>query len=285
MDNLKRIIRVNILYKYCDPKGGLEILKSGELKLPFVSDVNDPYEVNPYVYCGNDKEKLKQMILSSLSSQELLPENYDEDKILDDCEKNNVRENLIREKKRDFEEMKKRSCLLSVSGNKSSSLMWAHYAQGHCGIAIGIDFNLLFLMNEKASGIRMKLVDYLEERVQFDVLDPLDYRLVKDILKRKSIYWKYEEEFRCLFAEKLEDPSGMSLESLHLQGLAVKKDFEGKDKWFVKFNPDSVREIIFGIQTEDSLKERIISLKEKFPNVNLYQAEETETYKLKITKL
>jgi hypothetical protein len=42
---------MNVLYKYCDQKGIVKILESLELKLPYISQVNDPLECLPLFRC------------------------------------------------------------------------------------------------------------------------------------------------------------------------------------------------------------------------------------------
>jgi len=74
------------------------------------------------------------------------------------------------------------------------------------------------------------------------------------------------------------------LEILQRQGLAHLKDFNGKKTWFLRLNPVSIREVIFGLYTDESLKSDIRKLIERqdLQHVKLYQAEESETYTLNL---
>jgi len=56
------ILNMNILYKYCD-QDGIKIVESLELKLPYVSEVNDPLECLPFFYCPDDKAAMKEQWL------------------------------------------------------------------------------------------------------------------------------------------------------------------------------------------------------------------------------
>ena len=73
---------------------------------------------------------------------------------------------------------------------------------------------------------------------------------------------------------------------LEQQGLACLKDFNGKKTWFLRLNPESIREIIFGWYAEENLKLAIRKLIERpeLQHVKLYQAEEkgSETYTLNL---
>ena len=88
------------------------------------------------------------------------------------------------------------------SYNRSSILMWAHYADKHRGICIG--YNLFELAKELGvldfpnitSGFD---VEYVE---QYPELSPDDDGIIKS-LKIKSINWEYEEEMRIVDRKKI----------------------------------------------------------------------------------
>jgi hypothetical protein len=81
---------MNVLYKYCDQLGIVKILALLELKLPYISDVNDPLECLPVFQCSDTSEKEKHQKIQ--------------------------------------EEWKKRTLLLSVSRTAQNTVMWSHYA-------------------------------------------------------------------------------------------------------------------------------------------------------------
>jgi hypothetical protein len=96
-----------------------------------------------------------------------------------------------------------------------------------------------------------------------------------EILSTKSTEWTYEQEFRVIF----DDAYLMSLEQ---QGLACLKDFNGEKTWFLRLTPESIREVIFGLYTEEGLKSAIMKLIERpeLQHAKLYQTKESETYTL-----
>ncbi|MDD5281090.1 MAG: DUF2971 domain-containing protein [Candidatus Omnitrophica bacterium] len=274
---------MNILYKYCDCLGSIKILASLELKLPFASDINDPYDVRPYYYCGQEEDKIVKRVRLALQRNNFqMPDDSDQ-AILDIYKEKSMGDSIIDTAKKFQADSNKKSGLLSVSKNSRNTVMWAHYADKHQGIVIGIDFESLFLENDKVWGIKMYPVEYSSERLRVDVLDEYE-KYAEKVLFTKSDNWKYENEFRAFFAEKLEN-GGLDLESLKFRRLALFKDFCGKKTWFLRLNPQSIRKVIFGIYTDESLKLAIKKLAFDLPNVKLYQACESETYELNLTEI
>jgi len=269
---------MNVLYKYCDQKGIEIILRTLELKLPYISQVNDPLECLPFFYCPNDKAAIEALYLSALERRKRIPSaNYKQK--LENGEIHKILEESQRELQRDWNQRK--GCLLSVSKTAQNTVMWAHYADKHKGAVIGIDFNNVFPDTNKERGILMDAVSYSEHRPQINILEEPEGNVSREAYQKaimtKSDSWRYEEEFRTIF---LVD----KLEIFQQQGLAHLKDFNGKKTWFLRLNPVSIREVIFGLYTNESLKSDIRKLIERqdLQHVKLYQAEESETYTLNL---
>jgi hypothetical protein len=262
---------MSVLYKYCD-QAGIEILRSLELKLPYISQVNDPLECSPFLYCPNDKVAIEVRYLSALARRGRLPppdyKKLDIDLI---CEK---LEEIIREV---LEYYKSKSCLLSVSETAQNTVMWAHYTDKHKGAVIGIDFNHIFPDTNKERGILMNAVSYSKQRPQINILSELVPEIFGKSLLIKSVDWDYEKEFRSIFFVDY-------LEVMQRQGLANLKDFNGEKTWFLRLNPESIREVVFGLYTEESLKSAIRKLidRPELQHVKLYQSEESKTYTLNL---
>lgn len=274
---------MNILYKYCNCLGSIKILASLELKLPFVSDINDPYDVMPYYYCGQDEGKIIRRVRLALQRRDVQLQDDSDQAILELYKEKGLSDLLIDTEKKFQEDSNKKTGLVSVSGDSQNTTMWTHYSEMHQGIVIGIDFESLFLENGKTWGIKMYPVDYFPERLRVDVLDEYD-KYVDKVLFMKSDNWKYENEFRAFFAEKLEN-GGLDLESLKLRKLALFKDFYGKKTWFLRLNSQSIRQVIFGIYSDESLKLAVKKLVSDLPNARLYQACESETYEFNLTEI
>lgn len=122
---------------------------------------------------------------------------------------------------------------------------------------------------------------YSEDRPKINILEEPEGNVSCEAYQKavmtKSDSWSYEEEFRTIFP--VDD-----LEIMQQQELAHLKDFNGKKTWFLRLNPISIREVIFGLYTDESLKSDIRKLIERqdIQHVKLYQAEESETYTLNL---
>jgi len=268
---------MNVLYKYCDQKGIEIILRTLELKLPYISQVNDPIECLPFMYCPDDKAALKKLYLSvSQREKKPLPVDYKQK-----IETGEIRKKLEEGIRKTQEDLNAKGCLLSVSETAKNTVMWAHYADKHEGAVIGIDFDSVFPDTNEKRGILMDAVSYSKDRPQINILDnpegniPLE--AIEKAVRTKSVDWEYEKEFRAVFFVDF-------LEILQQQGLALLKDLDDKKTWFLRLNPVSIREVIFGLYTDESLKLAIRKLIERqdLQHVKLRQAEESETYTLNL---
>lgn len=76
--------------------------------------------------------------------------------------------------------------LCSLSKNCDNFLMWSHYANGHKGVAIGVQID--------ETKYTVKDIDYIENLRSFEKLDDLD---AINILCSKVDLWQYENEVRA----------------------------------------------------------------------------------------
>ncbi len=259
---------MNVLYKYCDQLGIVKILGSLELKLPYISQVNDPLECKPVFYCPKDKAAMKEQCLRTFKRNSIEPP-ADWDHKLDELHETGELRKMLEEGMLDrIMEESRRNCLLSVSETAKEPVMWAHYAEVHKGAVIGIDFDKLFKMHR---------VNYSENRPRINILHEFTLENSLEIATTKSDAWSYEKEFRTVFDDA-------SLMDLAQQGLTCFRDFNGQKTWFLRLNPKSIREVVFGLYTEESLKSAIRKLIERpeLQHVKLRQAEESETYNLNL---
>ena len=90
-----------------------------------------------------------------------------------------------------LEEHKKSLKFSSLSKYDSNPLMWAHYANGCRGVAIGLEFK---------DGVDFRDVIYGAQS-QLSVNKPSTLERAKQVLSYKSDFWLYEDEVRA-FAEK-----------------------------------------------------------------------------------
>ena len=110
--------------------------------------------------------------------------------------------------------------------------------------------------------------------------DGVSAELIKKAVMTKSDSWDYEEEFRTLLPPAC-------LDMLSQKKMACLKDFNGKQTWFLRLNPASIREVVFGLYARDNLKSKIGELikHQDLTHIKLFQAEESETYTLKLNPL
>lgn len=270
---------MNVLYKYCDQLGVVKILGSLELKLPYIAQVNDPLECLPYIDKQGGIAAMKEQCIRSFKRQGKVPSgNWKQ--ILQNKDRTGEVSKLQKDIAESIDDMKQKSCLLSVSKTAQNTVMWAHYADKHKGGVIGIDFDNIF----PGFRINMKRVDYSTQRPKLNIWDDFDssefQKKYFDTLITKSSEWHYESEFRNIF-------DGADLTDFGKDGLARLKDFKGRKTWFLRLNPESIREVVFGLYTEESLKSAIRKLIDlpELQHVKLYQAEESETYILNLKKI
>jgi hypothetical protein len=271
-----------ILYKYCDQVGVVKILESLELKLPFISEVNDPLECMPLFYWGEDISALERKCLSSLRNNNMVPSADFRERIQQIFNDGDFRKKLLKDMKKHQKYWNEhKGCLVSVSETSRNMVMWAHYANRHKGVVLGIDFDNIFKEKE---GIQMDPVEYHEERQKIDILmDHHSKEWLEEMMKSlliKSVDWKYEKECRNIFL--VDD-----LEKLQEKGLACLRKFKkvwfvlkGKKAWFLRLHPSSIKEIVFGLYAEESLKTDIRKFKyrQELQHVKLYNAVESDTY-------
>lgn len=273
---------MNIFYKYCD-QDGIKIVESLELKLPYVSEVNDPLECLPFFDCPDDKAAMKEQWLRTFSRNNISPPVNWEQILNELFERGEIRKELEESSLKCQKNLNQKSCLLSVSKTARNTVMWAHYADSHKGVVIGIDFDKVFYeICRIICGLKLNQVKYSEQRPRINILT--DFEIQPEAFFRttltKSSEWKYEREFRAVFPVD-------TLEKLRKEGFASLKDFNGKKTWFLRLNPESIREIVYGLYTEDSLKKKVIDLIKRpdLQHIKLYQAEESETYTLNLAEI
>lgn len=249
-----------------------------ELKLPYISDVNDVFDCSPYFYIENNYEKMKARYLTAFKRKKIpIPHDFDtkfraqfNDGSLFNCFKYGSED--------EFRKRSEKSVLICVSKNPLNFLMWAHYAEQHKGLVIEFDFQNILIENSLGSaGIKMFPVDYRNERPIIDVLIDPDTKEWSDQFNDfplvKSLDWKYEDEYRTVSAPE-------TLLEFEKYGLVCQKDYDHKKHWFLKINPSSVKSIILGLHSDKFLEQKIINLcKNPFfqhLKINKIQASESE---------
>lgn len=162
--------------------------------------------------------------------------------------------------------------MLCLTKNRQNLLMWSHYAQNHKGLVLGFDIKNSFFNSEEsftdfAFNLKKKFpvegfgtirpVEYLKKRKQVNYGHSVS---IHDILFTKSFHWEYEQEFRIL-------KSILNIEP-------AKQLSTGEKIYLIRFPKDCLKEVIFGLDTEESNKKEVEKLNETIydSNITLRQA-------------
>ena len=115
------ILNMNILYKYCDQEGFIKVLESLELKLPYISEVNDPLECKPYIDKYGGITAMEEQCFRSFRRNSKEPsDNWRQ--ILQNKYQTGEGAKLQKKIAGYIDDMKNNSCLLSVSKEARSSI-------------------------------------------------------------------------------------------------------------------------------------------------------------------
>lgn len=166
--------------------------------------------------------------------------------------------------------------VLCVTETHDNILMWAHYADQHCGCVF--EFDDLYI--EKPRLLREGYVRYHENiEPRSSPLDMLLYGetnevrelMIRDVAFSKRTFWGYEREYRFLFAESF----GEITTKIDMQNGTKNIDIKHQsDQLFsdVKFPKESLKSVIFGARSsQDKICEVVQSLKDGGYHCNLYQ--------------
>ncbi|PDS54539.1 hypothetical protein CO663_34725 [Rhizobium anhuiense] len=163
------------------------------------------------------------------------------------------------------------SGILSLTRTPVNALMWAHYAEQHHGIVIGIDVATACLTDETSNFIPAQFgsVIYASRRETSDFATrpstgiavgathhfPVDhYEKLQRVFLRKPLYWAYEEEVRVVKCLKgisgalAATPSG----SFELSSTSA------RDLHLYKLPEGSIRELYIGIRADTERAEHLV---------------------------
>lgn len=152
-----------ILYKYCDEKGGLDLLKNSRIKITNLADINDPFEFLPQR--DYEIEEFDKLV-----------------KHLYEYQKENYR-------------------ILSLSKSACNIVMWGHYCNKHKGILFKINTDKISDINGNRLEDALKEVTYAKERPKINLQSNDIKEMGKSlelITYTKFEDWKYEEEVRAI---------------------------------------------------------------------------------------
>lgn len=284
--------REHIYYKYLDYEGAEKTLEGRSLKFTHYSKLNDPFDAYFNDMYGFDIEEVrnnsKQLMQGAL--EENNPHKFSDISKLPLDDATNVcqqYQNFSPEMKQELhekvavEQKQRPDAVISqiilkqnihaakvmfetfgifcATSDYNNPLMWAHYADQHRGVVIGLKPNI-----EKDSVLtQMRLVQYTNERP--NLLNPSHQRenksydeFAKDafqrILHTKSPEWEYEKEYRIAMP------------------YAIKP---GEKMWLLNLFPREISSLYLGCRLSAASEKgrRLISLAKQFnPDVKIFQA-------------
>jgi hypothetical protein len=227
------------VYKYCNSLG-TDILLKLRLKITPPNRFNDPFEFAPRMEPSVARKEALRLIKNKQSQRKIFEKmiangqfsgSYKQFKKLTLLNREKMVQGVLggysevaADPRRDFIDLaSKDHGLLCLSAVGDNILMWSHYGQSHSGLVIGFDGqHALFSSNES----KLVEVEYREERVEMGYIATAHSRKleeqVKAVIRRKSLEWSYEREWRQLrflrqcITEQDASSSGQSIISFQL---------------------------------------------------------------------
>lgn len=273
-----------ILYKYL-PAERIDVLVSACIRYTQPGALNDPFEARPHVAAIAPRDesirKLREVAPSEISAgYEALPmdirlkvsfEKYKqlatdlfEAKKPDIVNAFNQFASVVNEQMPD--KLNDLLGILSLTEDRTSLLMWSHYACSHSGFVIG--FNSKHAHFEERRGPKdemrhLRQVEYREERPSM----PLSQFDGVDVFLVKSSHWAYEREWRIMRAlqdasERVDDCG--TAHPVHL----------------FAFPPSAVVEVVLGARMAEANREKLLNLvlsDSRYMHVRVHEARPHES--------
>ncbi len=231
-----------MLYKYCRTDG-LDMVVNSRLRLSRIDRLNDPFELvfgidedGAHLNLRNEYEEDPNIIAMWSAILDEHGVSHDRASLADILDK------FIQFQITDFRRMPK---ILWESWNRSMGIacmseamdviqMWAHYADNHKGIVVGIEESE-FVKDRKA----LIQVCYRDKMVllpitgHFESLDAYALKCFSEVLGRKETNWSYEKEIR----------------------LYARMDEQDKDgHYYIEMPKSAVREVYLGLRSDEATR-------------------------------
>jgi Protein of unknown function (DUF2971) len=176
--------------------------------------------------------------------------------------------------------------ILSLTRTPTNPLMWAHYADKHEGVVIGIDAVVAGLTHEDSNLIPAQYgsVVYVSRRSsqpfvgKFKTAIEVDgthhfphdhYEKLQRVFLHKPLCWSYEEEVRVVKCLK-----GISTENADTQsGHFEIVDAGRRDLYLLSLPPGSIQEVYFGIRADIQTCDDLFCEATKLhPNLSVFES-------------
>lgn len=217
MEEVEKILRLegfpDTVYKYRGvDEHSLKIITDGEIFFPSARRFNDPFDC-AIGYSFDDSLVVQKKWLMSMARRQHPHLNRQErrkfvkDQIANIKAKGpehlDVVQSVLQEKRYE-------TGIFCVAGNRTDLLMWAHYANYHKGICLGLRRAVLQRETVNQAVTRSRIihslkVDYTDQMTHWSLFRPLtreNHRpFMRATLGTKSTHWAYEEEYRLAIWE------------------------------------------------------------------------------------
>jgi hypothetical protein len=145
--------------------------------------------------------------------------------------------------------------VLCLSKSWKNPLMWSHYSAGFQGFCVG------YKLPSGSKALAKLEVTYSDERFPLNETEVLKNQitpeLVEEIIARKSLHWKYEEEVRYI----------ISLSYPKLESNADSSQF------YLKHESLAVKEILLGLRCGQHTRAELCALARKsYPHAMIYNS-------------
>lgn len=261
-----------MLYKYCNTDG-FDIVMNSRLRLSRIDGFNDPFEL----VFGIDETSAQFNIRGEYAEDSNIIHKWvdtldAQNIVYDKASPEDILQKFIQFQISDFRKIPK---MLWESWNQKMGIvcmseamdviqMWAHYADNHKGMVVGIE-ECEFIRDRES----VITVCYRDKMVLFPVtgnhqrLDQYTAKYVPEVLGRKEAHWSYEKEIRL--CGSLED-----------------KDRDGH--YYLNIPSSAIKEVYWGLRSDDTTRMIAASLKEReeYRHLKVYRMLRHESaYKLR----
>lgn len=262
---------MRILYKYrsWNDKWHKKALIDTEIHFSNSFNFNDPYDLSLPLIIKGDPSYDRNSIARQMISKGFMPTAPELDK-LEKVWPQSIRKNrkFKRERKKELaqftrgEEEKLR--LFCLSKTVEDILMWGHYGNGHKGFCFGYDVDEIMNHLSSIYGPKCMEIDVTYSpdlpEIEWDSMRMTDVVALKSFSKKrastKAEFWIYEQEKRIII--------------------------ENDKDLTIPFDPNIVREVIFGVNTSEKDIDEIKNVcKKKYGHIKMFRMKRDErTFKI-----
>lgn len=218
-----------------------DLLTDGELYFPTAPQMNDPFEVSPDFYLENESsEEMYKRFSQHLTGTYAPLNNLSERKVgeLDRDLANRIREQVFAKqidgKAADWRKGLQGVPMCCMSATRESSLLWAHYAEGHSGVCVHID-SYNYKNNIFTTAMRV-VYSKTYPRIQLPA-SALPYKtFLTKMFLTKSCVWSHEQEYRMVNIRGMYNdflywkaPQKAKIDPRLIRGVTVGARMEGND--------------------------------------------------------